>query len=58
MRTRRVHKYLFESSEDHLGAGDVLLGVGEVHVQGVGAPGDSLVLIGLEKIRLIPTTLN
>ena len=33
--------------KDHLGAGDVLLGVGEVLVQGVVAPGDALVLVGL-----------
>ena len=34
----------------YLGAGDVLLGVGEVLVQGVSVPGDSLVLVGLGKI--------
>ena len=31
----------------HLGARDVLLGVGEVLIQGVVAPGDALVLVGL-----------
>ena len=38
---------LLESSEDHLGAGYVLLGVGEVDVEGVLAPGHALVLVGL-----------
>ncbi len=32
---------LLESGEDHLGAGDVLLGVDEVLVQRVRAPGDA-----------------
>mgnify|MGYP006975530852 CR=1 FL=1 len=32
----------------YLGAGDVLLGVGEVHVQGLRGPGDPLVLVSLE----------
>merc|ERR1719430_964391 len=38
---------LLEASEDHLGAGDVLLGVGEIDVQGVLVPGDALVNVGL-----------
>ena len=39
--------FLLESSEHHLGARDVLLGVLQVHIQGVLAPGDALVLVGL-----------
>jgi len=39
--------FLLQAGEDHLGAGDVLLGVGEVHVQRVRAPGDALVLVRL-----------
>ena len=39
---------LLETGEDHLGAGDVLLGVDEVLVQGVLAPGDALVDVGLQ----------
>ena len=41
---------LLQPGEDHLGAGDVLLGVDEVLVQGVLAPGDALVLVGLRSI--------
>ena len=32
---------LLDAGEDHLGAGDVLLGVGQVDVEGVLAPGDA-----------------
>ena len=38
---------LLESSKNHLGARDVLLGVCEVDVQGVLAPGHALVLVSL-----------
>ena len=38
---------LLESGEDHLGAGDVLLGVGQVDVQGLVGPGDALLDVGL-----------
>ena len=38
---------LLEAGEGHLGAGDVLLGVGQVDVEGVLLPGHSLVLVGL-----------
>ena len=32
---------LLQTGEHHLGAGDVLLGVGEVNVKGIGTPGDA-----------------
>ena len=38
---------LLEASEHHLGAGDVLLGVGEVDIQGVVSPCDGLLNVGL-----------
>ena len=38
---------LLESGEDHLGAGDELLWLGQVLVQSLGAPGDALVDVGL-----------
>lgn len=38
---------LLESTEGHLGARDVLLWVLEVLEQGVGVPGDSLLLVGI-----------
>ena len=38
---------LLQPRVDHLGARDVLLRVGQVDVQGVLAPGDALVLVGL-----------
>ena len=37
---------LLEAGEDHLGAGDVLLGVLEVDVKGVLVPGDALADVG------------
>ena len=39
---------LLESGEHHLGAGDILLGVDQVLVQGVLAPGDTLVDVSLK----------
>ncbi|MPC12877.1 hypothetical protein E2C01_005592 [Portunus trituberculatus] len=38
---------LLESSEDHLGARDVLLRVGEIHVESVRGPRDALRLVGV-----------
>ena len=38
---------LLEAGKHHLGTGDVLLGVGQVDVEGVLGPGDPLVLVGL-----------
>merc|ERR1719438_558323 len=38
---------LLEASEHHLGTGDVLLGVGEVDIQGVVSPCDALLNVGL-----------
>lgn len=38
---------LLEAREDHLGAGDVLLRVLEVHVEGLLVPGDALLGVGL-----------
>merc|ERR1740131_110921 len=38
---------LLKSSKHHLGAGDVLLGVGQVNVEGLAVPGDALVNVGL-----------
>ena len=44
---------LLEAGEHHLGAGDVLLGVDEVLLQGVLAPGDTLVHVGLNNNKLV-----
>merc|ERR1719431_1556293 len=38
---------LLQTSEHHLGAGDVLLGVGQVDIKGVLVPGDALVNVSL-----------
>ena len=38
---------LLETTESHLGAGDVLLGVLEVLEEGVLVPGDALLLVGV-----------
>ena len=38
---------LLKASEDHLGAGDVLLWVGQVNVESVLPPGHALVLVSL-----------
>jgi hypothetical protein len=39
----------FLTGEDHLGAGDELLGVGQILVQGRLVPRDSLVLVRLQE---------
>ena len=44
---------LLEAGEDHLGAGDVLLGVGEVDFEGVLSPDDPFVLVGLKNGQVI-----
>ncbi len=41
----------FITCKDHLGAGNILLGVGEVLIQGVLVPGDPFVLVGLQYIQ-------
>lgn len=38
---------LLETTESHLGAGDVLLGVLKVSEEGVVVPGDALLLVGI-----------
>ena len=50
---------LLESGEDHLGAGDELLWLGQVLVQSLGAPGDALVDVGLHgKVIMLLMTMR
>merc|ERR1719180_456525 len=50
---------LLQTSEHHLGAGDVLLGVGQVDIEGVLFPGDALVNVSLGVVKTrCPSSLS